>query len=387
MPRLDTSLRKNDLQEGKPIRVDIAGKPIVLALISDKVYAMDAVCSHEGGPLEDGTIEEYSLICPWHQGIFDIRTARASPKTDWVTDLHSYRVVIDEKSGLISVDADSIASHSDNSSNSSSLGMAGQETSLTEDIVPARPLKLELKLLEKVSHKGTDIMSFRFSRSDDQNNNLNYKAGQYSVLDLGTMQDPEGPTRSFTIASSPTEKDVIMITTRIRDTPFKQKLSRLEEGTAVKIMAPAGNFTLPQDYSVPLVFLSGGIGVTPFRSMIKYAADKQLPLKIAMFDSNRNQANILYKDEFDSCAKVNTNLRIIYTITKEEDNNLSSDWKGERGYIDAVMLAKYLTKYELVNSIFYICGPPAMLNAMQKLLSEEIGVPDERIRIEEFTGY
>lgn len=387
MPRLDTSLRKNDLQEGKPIRVDIAGKPIVLALISDKVYAMDAVCSHEGGPLEDGTIEEYSLICPWHQGIFDIRTARASPKTDWVTDLHSYRVVIDEKSGLISVDADSIASHSDNSSNSSSLGMAGQETSLTEDIVPAQPLKLELKLLEKVSHKGTDIMSFRFSRSDDQNNNLNYKAGQYSVLDLGTMQDPEGPTRSFTIASSPTEKDVIMITTRIRDTPFKQKLSRLEEGTAVKIMAPAGNFTLPQDYSVPLVFLSGGIGVTPFRSMIKYAADKQLPLKIAMFDSNRNQANILYKDEFDSCAKVNTNLRIIYTITEEEDNNLSSDWKGERGYIDAVMLAKYLTKYELVNSIFYICGPPAMLNAMQKLLSEEIGVPDERIRIEEFTGY
>jgi ferredoxin-NADP reductase len=152
-------------------------------------------------------------------------------------------------------------------------------------------------------------------------------------------------------------------------------------------MAPAGNFTLPQDYSVPIVFLSGGIGVTPFRSMIKYAADKQLPLKIVMFDSNRNQANILYKDEFDSCAKVNTNLRIIYTITEEEDKNLSSDWKGEKGYIDAVMLAKYLTKFELVNSIFYICGPPAMLNAMQKLLSEEIGVPDERIRIEEFTGY
>src|SRR5690242_14413382 len=106
MPRSDTSLRKHDLQEGKPIRVDIAGKPIVLALISGNVYAMDAVCSHEGGPLEEGTIEEYSLICPWHQGIFDIRTARASPKTDWVTDLHSYRVVIDEKSGLISVDVD-----------------------------------------------------------------------------------------------------------------------------------------------------------------------------------------------------------------------------------------------------------------------------------------
>ena len=64
-----------------------------------------------------------------------------------------------------------------------------------------------------------------------------------------------------------------------------------------------GELVLPTDYSNPLVFLSGGIGVTPFRSMLKYATDSQLPVKITVFDSNRNQDNILYKDEFDDWAK------------------------------------------------------------------------------------
>jgi NAD(P)H-flavin reductase len=121
--------------------------------------------------------------------------------------------------------------------------------------------------------------------------------------------------------------------------------------------------------------------------MLKYATDKQLPLEITMFDSNRNPSNILYKDEFDNCAKINGNLRIIYTITEEGEKIPSSDWKGERGFIDEAMLAKYLTKDDLANSIFYICGPPAMLNAMQQLLSRKIEVPQDRIKIEVFTGY
>ncbi|MGH9878666.1 MAG: FAD-dependent oxidoreductase, partial [Nitrososphaerales archaeon] len=199
------------------------------------------------------------------------------------------------------------------------------------------------------------------------------------------------PMRSFTIASSPTEKENILITTRIRDTPFKKKLSKLDTGTLVKITAPAGEFILTEDYSRPVVFLSGGIGVTPFRSMIKYATDKQLPLKIVMFDSNRNQANILYKDEFDSWAKLNRRLKIVYTITEEQAETLPSsaalEWKGEKGWIDKSMLARHLSKDEMNDSVFYICGPPAMLNAMKKLLSQEIRVADDRIRIEEFTGY
>jgi nitrite reductase/ring-hydroxylating ferredoxin subunit len=104
MPLLKT-LNKNDLQEGKLEKVEINDdKSIILTKINGKYYAMDSVCSHEGGPLEDGELEGYSLICPWHQGKFDIRSAKASPETDWVTDLRSYPVVIDDSTGDISVD-------------------------------------------------------------------------------------------------------------------------------------------------------------------------------------------------------------------------------------------------------------------------------------------
>jgi glycine betaine catabolism B len=253
MSRYATSLKKSDLQEGKPVRVDVSDKAIVLALVSGKVYAMDAVCSHEGGPLEDGEIEEYSLICPWHQGIFDIRTAKASLETDWVTDLHSYAVVIDGKSGLISIDTDSDSSHSD-----SDRSIVQQEIAVEEeDVVPTRPLKLNLKFQEKMSYKGTDVMSFRFSRIDDHNY-LNYRPGQFSVVDLGTKEDPKGPTRSFSIASSPTERDAILITTRIRDTPFKQKLSRLEEGPQSKLQLQQVNLPFLRIIRNPLCFCQGG---------------------------------------------------------------------------------------------------------------------------------
>lgn len=106
MTRFKTPLKKNELQERKLVRTDVNGRSIVLTTINGTVYAMDSVCSHEGGPLEEGTLESYNLICPWHQGIFDIRSARASPDTDWVTDLHSYKVTIDDKSQEISIDTD-----------------------------------------------------------------------------------------------------------------------------------------------------------------------------------------------------------------------------------------------------------------------------------------
>jgi glycine betaine catabolism B len=252
-----------------------------------------------------------------------------------------------------------------------------------KESIPARPQKLELKLLERKSHVGTDIVSFKFSRSEDNNNYyLNYNAGQYAVFDLGTKEDPEGPIRSFTLASSPTEENFILISTRIRDTPFKKKLDSLDVGISVKLTAPLGKFVLHEDHSRAAIFLSGGIGVTPFRSMIKYATDKQLPAKIVLFDANRNQDNILYKKEFDECANSNKNLKIIYTLDIPDN-----DWKGERGYINQMMVRKYLNTIEMDNSIFYICGPPGMLNAMKKLLQVDLGVPKERIKIEEFTGY
>jgi NAD(P)H-flavin reductase len=104
-----------------------------------------------------------------------------------------------------------------------------------------------------------------------------------------------------------------------------------------------------------------------------------------MFDSNKNQRNILFKTDFDNCKKVNENLSVIYTVTEEQ--TADEEWKGERGRIDAAMLKKYLEPADFQNSIFYICGPPAMINAMEEILDQNLGIPSERIKIEEFTGY
>ena len=145
------------------------------------------------------------------------------------------------------------------------------------------------------------------------------------------------------------------------------------------------------------MFLSGGIGVTPFRSIIKYATDKQLPIKIVMFDSNRNQENTLFRKEFDQCVNINRNLKIVYTITEEEkqgaEDTISSSsptrqqWTGERGRIDRDMLTKHLTEDEIKNSVFYTCGPPAMIKAMQDIIQNDLKIPKDRIKVEEFTGY
>lgn len=390
MPQFRTDLKTTDFREGMLIRKDINGKSIVFTMVNGKMFAMDSVCSHEGGPLEDGSLDNYNLTCPWHQGIFDIRNAKASPATKWVTDLHSYAVIVEEKTGEISVDTDSVPFDKYSKVAETQKNPIQDDNTLPlvqQNNLPKSPLELELSLLEKTSIEGTDMISFKFSRTD-QPNYLNYNAGQYSVVDLGTKEDPEGTTRSFTIASSPSEKEFILISTRIRDTPFKKKLAGMSIGSPVKITAPMGEFILPTDYSKPLIFLSGGIGVTPFRSMLKYATDNQLPVMIIVFDSNRNQKNILYKEEFDEWAKLNKNLKIIYTITDESSNaDKEDDWKGERGYINREMLTKYLTRNELDNSIFYICGPPGMLKAMQKLLEVDLHIPKQRIKIEEFTGY
>ena len=103
MPTFQKVANRKDLNEGSLLRVDAEGKPIVLAVVLGKVYAMDAVCSHEGGPLEDGSLEGYELKCPWHYALFDVRNAKVSEQTVWATDMQSYSVKVDEASGDIMV--------------------------------------------------------------------------------------------------------------------------------------------------------------------------------------------------------------------------------------------------------------------------------------------
>src|SRR5215208_6528893 len=390
---------KKDFQgDNRLLKVEPEGKPIVLSLVNGKVYAMNAVCSHEGGPLEEGTLEGYNLTCPWHYAIFDVRNAKVSDQTVWATDLISYPVKVEEATGdiLISLDTSVAVSSEQQQQTPSAIIKRQQNEQQAEEVTKADSKEkgevneFELVLLEKKKHNGTDVMSFKFSKHDtaERKKELDYISGQYAFFDIGgVFNDPEGPLRHFTIASSPTE-NFIMISTRIRDTPYKKRLSSLEEKrTKVKVRGPMGKFILHEDHSKPAVFLSGGIGVTPFRSMIKYVTDKQLPIKIVMFDSNRDGNNILYKNEFDEYLKINKNLKIIYAITGEGGQPPLGHWEGEIGRIDKPMITKYVSEDDLNKSIFYICGPPAMLNAIQNILNEKLRIPKDRVKIEEFTGY
>lgn len=134
--------------------------------------------------------------------------------------------------------------------------------------------RLSLELLEKVKLEGADIMTFKLSRSSGEAR-MDYAPGQFAFFKLeGVVNDPKSSVRHFSIASSPTENDFILISTRIRDSPYKQKLASLEKGAKVTAWGPQGDFVLHGDHSKPAVLLSGGIGVTPFRSMIKFATDK-----------------------------------------------------------------------------------------------------------------
>lgn len=357
-----------DIAPSQMKEVQLDGESVCIANVDGKYYAIGSICTHEGGPLADGTLEGYEVECPWHNSKFDVRTGEViSPPANEPEP--AYEVKIEGNNILIKLQSKSKLSP-----------------------------QSDLELLEKIKVEGTDVMSFKFSKQDnpveeDKTPLLlsDHTAGQFAFFDIGGVKnDPKGPIRHFTISSSPTE-DFIMFTTRIRDSPYKKRLSILEKGARVKVRGPEGQFVLHDDYSKPAVFLSGGIGVTPFRSMIRYATDKQLPLKIVMFDSNSDPDSILFKKEFDDWTTLNKNLKIIYTVSEdkheEDQSTVRTDWKGEYGRINKVLILKYLDNALLNNSIFYICGPPSMMKAMQSLLQEELKISKEKIKVEEFTGY
>ena len=359
---------QNDLQDRGILKVELFGKPIALFKVDSKVYALDAICSHEGGPLEEGTLNGFEIECPWHGSRFDIRTGQVTNPPAEFPQL-VYEVKVEGNKILVKNKPESKKEK--------------------EKKIGKGPPEHELELLEKKKVEDTDIMSLRFGKKSEQNQiahrkaPFDYTAGQYAYFDIGVVNnDPKGPIRHFTISSSPTEH-FIMITTRIRESPYKQRLSSLQKGIKVKVRGPEGDFVLHEDYSKPAVFLSGGIGVTPFRSMIKYATDRQLPIKIIMFDSNRNERNIIFKDEFDEWANKNKNLKIVYTIDEEDGG---TPWIGEKGRINKEILNKHLND-EANHSFFYVCGPPPMLKAIKSLLENELKITKDRIKIEEFTGY
>ncbi|RJQ14536.1 FAD-dependent oxidoreductase [Candidatus Parcubacteria bacterium] len=236
--------------------------------------------------------------------------------------------------------------------------------------------KVRLKNKEEVA-EGT--MSFHFEKP----NKFDFKAGQHIEITLINPKetDKEGNTRSFSLVNAPHQGELI-IATRMRDSAFKRALKNSSPGFEVEIGGPYGSMTLHKDSSKPAVFLAGGIGITPFMSMIRYAAYEKLPHRIYLFYSNRRPEDAAFLDELKLMEGQNKNYRFIGTMTDMQKSN--HDWQGERGYINEGMFSKYIG--DLDKPIYYIAGPPAMVKALNEMLVAT-GVSEDNIRFEEFAGY
>ena len=224
--------------------------------------------------------------------------------------------------------------------------------------------------------KGTVLAIF-----DLGGEHVDYRPGHYFWVELPNRghDDEKGLRRHISIVTSPTEHGVLGLATRIRDTAFKRTLAELEVGDEVTVEEPKGSFVLPEDTSRDYVFLAGGIGITVFRSMLRYIADTGEPYRITLVFSNRDRESSAFLDEIQEFEERIPALRVVLTMTDDEG------WDGETRRIDADMLRDHLDG-NLNDYRYLVAGPPPMANAVVENL-ESAGIPDEQVESDSFSGY
>ncbi len=224
--------------------------------------------------------------------------------------------------------------------------------------------------------KGTLLVVF-----DLLGEELDFRPGQYFWVELldPPYQDEKGVRRHISAVTSPTERGVIGLCTRLRDSAFKRSLAELPVGAEVEVEPPKGDFVLPEDASRPLVFVAGGIGITAFRSMLRYIQDKSLPYRVTLIYSNRDRDSTAFLEELEQVARTNPNVRLIVTMTDDDD------WPGERRRIDADFFQDQLGE-NLNAATYMVAGPPGMAKAITAEL-QLAGVAQELIATDSFSGY
>lgn len=234
-------------------------------------------------------------------------------------------------------------------------------------------MKLKIKNKREIA---ADTLEVSF---DIEGKDINYKPGQYFFIKLpdAPYDDEKGLTRHFSIVSSPNE-NVITMATRLRGSGFKKSLKEMSVSSEVEIYDIQGEFVLPENPERPLVFLAGGIGITPFMSMLRYMDGKDIDHPVTLIYSNRTKESTAYLEELKELAEKRDNFTLILTMTDD------ADWDGETRIIDAQFLKDCIDDYK--NHNYYIAGPPGMVEAMEEHLSD-IEVDNDNIVKEEFGGY
>jgi ferredoxin-NADP reductase len=238
--------------------------------------------------------------------------------------------------------------------------------------------KLFLKLKEKVQI-AKDTYEFIFI----PDKKINFKAGQYLEWTVDQIRtDTRGNRRYFTIASSPTEAEIRL---GVRLSPgsstFKQKLMDLDINEIVIASQLSGDFSLSNKAHGKMVFIAGGIGVTPFRSIVKYMIDKEDKRDVVMFYANKFEDDIAYKSIFDQ-AESKLKFKCVYVLT--EKLHAPKEWNGEIGYLDENMIKKHIP--DVKKCKYYLSGPQGMVNAYKELLLR-IGVSRMNIITDYFPGF
>lgn len=223
--------------------------------------------------------------------------------------------------------------------------------------------------------KGT--IAFSFERPEG----FTYRAGQ--AMDIlvpnPPHRDSKGNQRTFTIASPPQDGNRLQIATRMTGSAFKESLADVELGTAVEISGPTGTFTLDPQSEAPVVFVTGGIGITPFRSMTHDAVARGRSRPITIIASNRDPESAPFLEEFERLAREHDFITFIPTMTQAGD-----DWRGERQRVGADFLRNHLG--DLSGPVFYVAGPPGLVTGITAAV-REAGVDPSHVRSEEFPGY
>lgn len=247
--------------------------------------------------------------------------------------------------------------------------------------------------LVKKTEVASDTLAFFFDRTAASQ--FDFLPGQYVQMRLPhDNPDEKGTARFFTISSSPLDQNYLVITTRVRNSSFKQLFARLEIGQLVQFFGPLGSLVLDETETQPRIYLSGGMGITPFHSMLLYSAQKGVSIPQTLFASFSTREEMVFYDELSRLSEKKPNLKAIYTISRPENVPLTptlslqgeggSRWNGETGRITKQLLEKYVSL--VGNEIYYLCGPTSMVDAMREMV-QGLGVSEEQIRIEYYSGY
>lgn len=225
-----------------------------------------------------------------------------------------------------------------------------------------------------------DTVAFTFARPTG----FTFKPGQ--AIDVSLIDPPQtdakGSRRAFSIVSAPYE-DEIVVATRMRDSAFKRTLGSMPIGGRVQLEGPFGSLTLHSGRSRPAIFIAGGIGITPFISILRQATHDDRPRVIKLLYSNRRPEDAAFLQDLQRLEQEH---RGWFTLraTMTDPEGTGQRWNGLTGFIAPDLVRSVIVRPAA--PVFYIAGPPAMVAAMRKLLNR-MGIDDDDIRSEDFSGY